>query len=79
MPTGSTEAWYCEHIVGGPWSFAILILPLIGAYYYGRGQHKIGWILIGLWLPLQIGMSYVNNLVVECPQLDAPLTTEQPQ
>jgi len=36
-------------------------------------------ILIGLWLPLQIGVSYVNNLVVDCPQLDAPISTEMQQ
>ncbi|MFY9628320.1 MAG: hypothetical protein WAK03_09255 [Methylocystis sp.] len=79
MPTNGAENWYCEHIVGGPWSFAILIIPLVGAYYYGRGKHKLGWILIGLWLPLQIGVSYVNNLVVDCPQLDAPISTEMQQ
>jgi len=42
MPTNGAENWYCEHIVGGPWSFAILIIPLVGAYYYGRGKHKLG-------------------------------------
>ncbi len=77
MPTDNNVSWYCEHIVGGPWSFALLVIPVIGAYFYGQKQKKLAWTLIGVWLPLQIGMNYVNNVVMECPQLDAPITTDQ--
>lgn len=76
MPTGDFGSWYCVHMVGGPWSFALLVVPLIGAYFYGQNRKKLGWVLIGIWLPLQIALNYVNNVVMECPQLDSPITTE---
>jgi hypothetical protein len=76
MPTGDSISWYCEHMVGGPWSMAPLVIPLIGAYFYGQKKKKLGWILIGIWLPLQIGLNYVNNVAMECPQLDAPISTD---
>jgi hypothetical protein len=72
MPTSSAELWYCDHIVAGPWPFALLLLPLAGAYYYGRQRIKLGWILIGLWIALQIPMSFVNNIMVNCAE-DAPM------
>jgi hypothetical protein len=63
---GATENWYCENIVSGPWPFLLLLLPLAGAYFYGRNKHKLGWILIGIWIAVQIPMSFVNNIVVNC-------------
>lgn len=80
MPTAS-DSWYCEHIANGPWPFTLLLLPLFGAYFYGRGKQKLGWILIGIWLPLQITFTYVNNMVVNCPGEEAtiPAPEQQPQ
>ncbi len=79
MFNGGAEVWYCDNIVAGPWPFLILLLPLAGAYFYGRKQTRRGWILIGVWLPIQLGLSFTNNLVVSCPQLDNLSNMSAPQ
>jgi hypothetical protein len=71
MPNSPLEIWFCDTIVAGPWPFALLLLPLLGAFFYGREKKKLGWILIGVWLPLQIGLSFANNFLVSCA-MDAP-------
>ncbi len=82
MPTGTTESWYCEHIVDGPWPFVLLALPLLGAYFYGQKKRKRGLILIGVWVPLQLAFAYVNNMVVDCSFEEQPIggatSPEQP-
>ncbi|MGA9601143.1 MAG: hypothetical protein WBS22_12995 [Methylocystis sp.] len=65
------EIWYCDQIVAGPWPFTLLLIPVFGAYFYGRGRHKLAWILIGAWMMVQFPMSFVNNFMVNC-QGDAP-------
>lgn len=67
MSGNSFEGWYCDHVVAGPWPFALLALPLAGAYFYGQKKQRLAWILIGIWIPIQILMSFVNNMVVNCP------------
>jgi len=66
MPTSSAETWYCENIIAGPWPFLLLIIPLVGAYLYGRNKHRLAWTLIGFWIAIQIPMSFVNNVMVNC-------------
>jgi len=77
MPTSGVEAWWCEHFVFGPWAFFLLGLPLAGAYFYGIRKQKLGWILIGLWISMQIPISYINYVKVTCVE-DAPLSAEPP-
>jgi hypothetical protein len=78
------ENWYCDQIVDGPWPFLLLLIPLAGAYFYGRGKHRLAWILIGAWMLVQFPMSFVNNFMVNCqgdapsPQDVAPLKEEPP-
>jgi hypothetical protein len=78
------ENWYCDKIVAGPWPFLLLLIPLAGAYFYGKGKRKLAWILIGGWILVQVPMSFVNNLVVNCqedapsPEDVAPLKEEPP-
>jgi len=77
----SVENWYCEQIAGGPWPFVLLLLPLAGAYVYGQSKHKLAWILIGVWLVIQIPISFVTNLLVNCSgasMQDLPPMTEEP-
>ena len=35
--------------------------------------------MIGVWIPIQLALSFTNNLVVSCPQLDMPISTAEPQ
>ena len=78
------ENWYCDKIVAGPWPFVLLLIPLAGAYFYGRGKQRLAWMLIGAWILLQVPMSFVNNIVVNCqgdaprPEDVAPLGEEPP-
>ncbi|PPD43026.1 MAG: hypothetical protein CTY15_10995 [Methylocystis sp.] len=58
--------WYCDNFVGQPWLFFLLILPLVGAFLYGREQKKVAWILIGIWIVLQVGLSALTNFVFSC-------------
>ena len=51
------EVWYCDNIVAGPWPFLLLLLPLAGAYFYGRKQHRRGWMMIGVWIPIQLALT----------------------
>ncbi|ARN82786.1 hypothetical protein [Methylocystis bryophila] len=69
------ENWYCDKIVAGPWPFLLLLIPVAGAYFYGRGKRKLAWILIGAWIAIQIPMSFANNFMVNC-QGDAPMPGE---
>jgi hypothetical protein len=72
MPTNRFEIWYCDNIVSGPWPYLLLLLPLAGAYLYGQNKHRLAWYFIGAWIPLQIGISFVSNMVVTC-QGDVPV------
>jgi hypothetical protein len=58
--------WYCDNFVSQPWQFFFLILPLVGAFLYGRGQKKLGWILIGIWVVIQVTLSAMTNFVFSC-------------
>ncbi|HMK90847.1 MAG TPA: hypothetical protein VK446_14595 [Methylocystis sp.] len=78
MPT-SGESWWCENITLGPWPFALMLLPLVGAYLYGRQKQKLGWMVIGAWAAIQIPLSYVNYVVVRCPADPAALQQEMDQ
>ena len=82
MPS-SAENWYCEHIVSGPWPFVLLILPLVGAYLYGQSKQRLAWMLIGAWVVIQVPMSFVNNILVNChgdaPAMEEPLSEAPPQ
>jgi len=63
----------------GPWPFLLLLLPLVGAYLYGRQKQRLGWMLIGAWVAIQVPMSYVNYVVVRCPGDAAAIQQEMQQ
>lgn len=67
MPTSGVELWYCENVALGPAPYILMLLPLIGAYFYGREQRKLAWSFIVAWIAIQVPMSYVNYVVVRCP------------
>ncbi len=58
--------WYCDNFVAQPWQFFLLILPLVGAFLYGREKRKAGWILIGVWVVIQVSISALTNFVFTC-------------
>ncbi len=58
--------WYCDNFVAQPWQFFFLILPLVGAFLYGREQKKLAWILIGIWIVVQVSLSAMTNFVFSC-------------
>jgi FtsH-binding integral membrane protein len=58
--------WYCDNFVQQPWQFFLLIVPLVGAYFYGREKHKLAWTLIGAWLFVQLLFVTLTNLVFTC-------------
>lgn len=75
MPSSPLESWYCDHVVNGSWQIIILVIPTLGAYYFGQDKRKIAYILFAAWFPVQIAMSYINNVVVSCP--GDPISQEQ--
>ncbi len=79
MASSNLELWYCDNITSGPWPFALLALPLAGAYLYGQKKQQLAWILIGVWIPIQLAMSFVNNIVVSCPDDVATQVMQQQQ
>ncbi|QGM98913.1 hypothetical protein [Methylocystis parvus] len=58
--------WYCDTFVSQPWQFFFLLLPLAGAFLYGREKKKLGWILIGTWVVIQVTFSALTNFVFNC-------------
>lgn len=58
--------WYCDNFVNASWQIFLLILPLAGAFFYGRGQQKLGWTLIGVWVAFQVAVTALTNLVFNC-------------
>jgi hypothetical protein len=66
MPSDSTNLWYCDTFVNAPWQFFFLLLPLAGAYLYGRDKKKLAWTLIGAWVVVQVSFSALTNLVFAC-------------
>ncbi|WP_442753577.1 hypothetical protein ACNHKD_11245 [Methylocystis sp. JAN1] len=58
--------WYCDTFVSQPWQFFFLLLPLVGAFLYGREQKKLGWTLIGIWVVIQVTFSALTNFVFSC-------------
>jgi hypothetical protein len=78
MPTSAFESWYCENVVSGPWPFLLLLLPLVGSYYYGQNKRKLAWILIGVWIPIQLALSFGNNVLAHCPGDEAIETPDSP-
>jgi hypothetical protein len=66
MPSEKLQLWYCDTFVNTPWQFFFLLLPLAGAYFYGQDKKKLAWILIGVWVAMQVILSFLNNLVFNC-------------
>ncbi len=66
MVSEKLNLWYCDNFVSQPWQFFFLALPLLGAYLYGREKHKIAWILIGIWVTVQVTISALTNFVFTC-------------
>jgi len=66
MLSDKLTLWYCDTFVNAPWQFFFLLLPLAGAYLYGRDKKKLAWILIGVWVFIQVGMSTLTHLVFVC-------------
>lgn len=66
MVSEATNLWFCDTFVYTPWQFYFLVVPLIGAFLYGRGKHKIAWSLIGFWVVVQVGFSALSNLLFSC-------------
>ena len=40
MISEKLNLWFCDNVVGQPWQFFLLILPLVGAFLYGRERKK---------------------------------------
>ncbi|WP_018408612.1 hypothetical protein [Methylocystis rosea] len=66
MDSEKLNLWYCDTFVSTPWQFYLLIVPLLGAFFYGRGKYKLAWSLIGGWLVVQLIFSALTNLVFTC-------------
>ena len=66
MVSEKLNLWYCDNFVAQPWQFFLLILPLVGAFLYGRDQKKVGWILIGIWIVVQVSLSFMTNFIFSC-------------
>lgn len=66
MVSEKLNLWYCDTFVSTPWQFYFLLVPLVGAFLYGRGKHKLAWTLIGIWVAVQISFSALTNLVFNC-------------
>ncbi|AZG76735.1 hypothetical protein [Methylocystis rosea] len=66
MDSEKLNLWYCDTFVSTPWQFYLLIVPLLGAFFYGRGKYKLAWSLIGVWLFIQLIFSALTNLVFTC-------------
>jgi hypothetical protein len=66
MVSEKLNLWYCDTFVTQPWQFFFLIVPLFGAFLYGRGKHKLAWILIGAWIAVQVTFSALTNFVFNC-------------
>jgi hypothetical protein len=66
MVSEKLNLWYCDTFVTQPWQFFFLVIALAGAYFYGRGQQKLGWILIALWVVVTITFSALTNFVFSC-------------
>ncbi|KAF2991729.1 hypothetical protein OGR47_08535 [Methylocystis sp. MJC1] len=66
MVSEKLNLWYCDTFVAQPWQFFFLVLPLAGAFLYGRDQKKIAWILIGAWVVIQVTLSALTNFVFNC-------------
>lgn len=66
MDSEKLNLWYCDTFVSSPWQFYLLIVPLIGAFLYGRGKHKLALILIGGWIVVQVTSSALTNLIFNC-------------
>ena len=66
MVSEKLNLWYCDTFVTQPWQFFFLLLPLVGAFLYGREQKKLGGTLIGIWVAIQITLSALTNFVFSC-------------
>jgi hypothetical protein len=66
MVSDKLNLWYCDTFVSQPWQFFFLLLPLAGAFLYGREQKKLGWTLIGIWVVIQVTFSALTNFVFNC-------------
>jgi len=61
------QLWYCDNIaVAQSYQFYFMTIPVIGAYLYGQGKTKIGWVLIGVWVAAQILLSALTNVIFDC-------------
>ncbi|MGJ0394822.1 MAG: hypothetical protein ACR65U_01130 [Methylocystis sp.] len=66
MVSEKLNLWYCDTFVSTPWQFFFLILPLFGAFLYGREKYRLAWTLIGVWIFVQVTFSALTNLVFNC-------------
>lgn len=66
MVSEKLNLWYCDTFVTQPWQFFFLVLPLAGAFLYGRDQKKIALILIAVWVVIQITLAGLTNFVFDC-------------
>jgi hypothetical protein len=66
MVSEKFNLWYCDTFVTQPWQFFFLLLPLVGAFLYGREKKKLAWILIGVWIVIQVTFSALTNFVFTC-------------
>ena len=66
MISEKMNLWFCDNFVAQPWQFFLLIVPLVGAFLYGRGKQKVGWYVIGAWVVVQVTLSALTNFVFSC-------------
>lgn len=63
---GNFAQWYCLNVADAPYTYVLLILPLVGAALYGRGKKQAGVALIALWCVLQLGISVSTLFLFQC-------------
>jgi hypothetical protein len=66
MVSEKLNLWFCDTFVNQPWQFIFMVLPLVGAFLYGRGKQKTGWILIIIWVVIQMSFTALTNFVFTC-------------
>jgi hypothetical protein len=66
MVSEKWNLWYCDTFVYTNWQFFFLLLPLVGAFLYGREKYRTAWTLIGIWVFVHLTFSALTNFVFDC-------------
>ncbi|MBI1868834.1 MAG: hypothetical protein HYS06_11170 [Methylocystis sp.] len=63
---GNFAQWYCVNVADAPYTYALLLLPLVGTALYGRGNKQAGVTLIAVWIVLQLTISISTLFLFQC-------------